>query len=105
MAICEVAHEILFLARMFEEIIGPISYPLTLFEDSTAAISICTNSTSKGRVKHIELKYLKIKEYFQHNILKLIKVNSKNHEQLADFLTKPLHDKEFKILRKKIMSS
>ena len=37
MAICEVAHEILFLARMFEEIIGPISYPLTLFEDSTAA--------------------------------------------------------------------
>lgn len=103
MAICEVARDILFLARLFEEIIGSIEYPLTLFEDSTAAMSISTNSTSKGRVKHIELIYLKTREYFRENILKVQKVNSKQNEQLADFLTKPLGDKNYLLLRSKIM--
>lgn len=41
MAICEVGHNILRLARIFEEIIRPISYLLTLFEDSTVVKSIC----------------------------------------------------------------
>ena len=75
--------------------IGPIPYPITLHEDSIAAISICNNSTSKGRVKHIELKYLKTKEYFRNNMLKVSKVDSKTNQQLADFLTKRLNEKFF----------
>ena len=93
MGICEAAKDILFIARLTEETVGNVVYPITVYEDSSAAISISNNLTSNSRVKHIELKYLKMKEYVRNGLLKTIKVTSEN--QLADWLTKALPEKLF----------
>lgn len=71
-----------------EETITPVPLPVELYDDSTTAISLATKTTSKSRVKHLELKYLKIKEYLETNILQAVKISSS--EQLADCLPKGL---------------
>ena len=103
-AICEVARDILFYARLFEETIGSVQYPLPLYEDNMAAISQCTTtSTSKSRIKHIELKYLKTREYFRNNILSVHKIDTT--DQLADCLTKPLTETLFVKFRELLLKS
>ena len=101
MAICEATRELLFFARLTEELIEPVTYPISLFEDNSAALRKCTSTTSKGRLKHIELTYLKVREHFRKKLIKAIKIDGT--KQLADILTKPLTEKSFVNLRDKIM--
>ena len=101
MAICEATRELLFFARLTEELIEPVQYPMSLYEDNSAALRKCTSTTSKGRLKHIELTYLKVREHFRRKIIKAIKIEGT--KQLADILTKPLTDKTFSEIRNKIM--
>lgn len=100
-AICDATKDILFLARLIEETLASVQYPISIYEDNNAAISISYNSTSTSRTKHIELKYLKKREYIQNNIIKIVKTESKN--QLADCLTKPLPEDAFCQIRNKIL--
>jgi hypothetical protein len=102
MAVCEAAHDILYYSRLWEETIGPVQYPITLLEDNNAAISQCTKLSSKSRLKHLAVKYLKVKEYFQTGLLRIEKVDTQN--QLADCLTKPLSEKVFLLMQKQLLS-
>jgi len=101
-AICEAARAILFVARLTEQIFGIKLYPITVYEDNNAAISCNINKTSKSRLKHVELKYLKVKEYVENKILDLVKVGTKS--QLADNLTKGLPNDQFLVQRKILMT-
>lgn len=87
-AICEAAKDVLFVARLTEETLGTVEYPIQMYEDNNAAISISYNTTCSSRIKHLELKYFKKREYIRNGILEMVKVDSK--DQLADCLTKPL---------------
>jgi hypothetical protein len=102
-AICEAAHTILFIASLTEEILGVELYPITVYEDSNAAISFNINKTSKSRMRHVKLKYLKVKEYVENKVLHLVKIESKN--QLADCLTKGLANENFLEQRKSLMTA
>ena len=101
MAICEATRELLFFAQLTEELIKPVTYPISLFKDNLAALRKCTSMTSKGRLKHIKLTYLKVREHFRKKLIKAIKIDGT--KQLADILTKPLTEKSFVNLHDKIM--
>ena len=102
-AICDATHDVLLLARLSEEAMGESFFPVTLYEDNNAAISISTKSTKKSRVKHVELKFLKVREYVSNKMVKIVKVASEN--QLADIFTKGLKNEVFLKLRDSLMSS
>ena len=53
------------------------------------------------RTKHIALKYHWFKQYEKSGLFDINYVNT--HEQLADILTKPLDEYNFKRLRKMLM--
>ena len=53
------------------------------------------------RTKHIALKYHWFKQYEKSGLFDIKYVNT--HEQLADILTKPLDEYNFKRLRKMLM--
>lgn len=53
----------------------------------------CLSICSKGRVKYIELKILKIREYFCNEVVSISKVSTA--EQQADILTKPISREVF----------
>lgn len=103
---CDSAHTILFLTRLIEEILlyelCKIEYPVKLYEDNSAAIQNSVGTFHKSKLKFVELRYLKMKEYFESNILKAIKIETDN--QLADILTKPLLEVKFKKLRDLFMT-
>lgn len=53
-SICESMRNILFVARLSQETIGDVEYPIIIHEDNTAVVSISNSETSNSRVKHIE---------------------------------------------------
>lgn len=62
----------------------------------------CLFTTSKSRLRHVERKYLKIREYVRDHKLDIIKIGTKN--QLADILTKPLLSQQFRTLCDQIVT-
>jgi hypothetical protein len=102
-AICDALRSALFHARLSEEVAELQPFPIVIYEDNNAAISQCLSTCSKGRVKHIELKLLKIREYFQNGVASVNKVGTAR--QLADILTKPVSEKAFLTLRSEVFDS
>lgn len=92
-AICEAARDILFLTRLTTEVVFPVQYPIVVYEDNIAALRKCNSSCAKGRLKHLELKYFKVREYVKENILKIVKIDTGS--QVADILTKPMLEQGF----------
>jgi hypothetical protein len=66
-ALNEAAHDILFLAHLTNETLGLNVFPATLYEDNFAALQQSQNSVRKGKLKHVEIRYLKIREYINEN--------------------------------------
>ena len=95
-ALCEAAHDIRFLLYLTEELLYPISRPVTLYEDNVGALRHCQLYASRGRIKHLELCYFKAQEYVRNRLLRIQKVSS--NDQLADILTKPLLEQQFENL-------
>ena len=63
-AINEASYEMLFLARLTEELLEPVHHLITVCEDNVSTISQCEKSSNKGRIKHIELAYYLIVKFF-----------------------------------------
>jgi len=67
--------------------------PILLLEDNQSCIEYSKNNTAHGRTKHIEIKYHLVREQIQQGNIVLAKVPTKKN--VADLLTKPLHDDLF----------
>jgi len=71
-----------------------------VFEDNRSAITIAEASKFTPRTKHIALKYHHFRRYVKEKIIQIYPIST--HEQTADIFTKPLDDKTFLYLRKKL---
>jgi hypothetical protein len=58
-------------------VVDNISRPLTLYYDNKAIIFFSHNNKSSGAVKHIDLKYLVVRERVQHRTINLEHISTK----------------------------
>ena len=82
MALGEAAHEVLFIAYLTQETVNLNLLPATIHEDNFAALQQSHNNVGRGRLKHVELRKLKIREYVRENLLKVTQI--KSTDQVAD---------------------
>lgn len=75
-------------------IINSISKPLRILCDNTAAVFLAKNNKSGSRNKHIDIKYLALRERIKENKVVIEHVRTGN--MLADPLTKGMQPKLFK---------
>jgi transposase InsO family protein len=85
-AINEATFELLFLARLTQELIEPVSFPITIREDNLSTISQCSQYANKGRIKHVELPYFLIRQNVKRGHIRVLQIDSASN--LADLFTK-----------------
>ena len=76
------------------QIVDSISKPLTIYCDNSAAVSFSKNNKRSSGSKHMEIKYLVVREKVQE--LQTSIVHIPTEEMIADPLTKGLSPKVFK---------
>ena len=74
-------------------IMDSISRPLKLYCDNSAAVFMAKNNNSGSQSKHIDIKYLAIRERVEEN--KLVIKHISTESMLADPLTKGMPPKDF----------
>lgn len=87
-ALNEAAHEIMYLAYLSIETMKLQFFPVPVYEDNYAALRQACTKVCKGRLKHVALRYFKIKEYV--NDRKIVIKQVKTADQIADVFTKAL---------------
>ena len=76
------------------------NFKCTAFEDNNGALHLATAPKLRPRTKHINIKY----HHFRSMIGKDVTIEKVDTEdQLADIGTKPLAEKTFELLRKRII--
>ena len=94
MAASAAATEIIYQRGLMREMGIQLTKPTTLYVDNTSAIALLKNAKSCVRTRHIERRYLKIRELVDAGHIRLQYVNTaENH---ADVLTKALPFADFK---------
>lgn len=86
-AASEAAKEVIWLKRLFKDIINYKDIPIINI-DNTAAIRLSKNPEFHKRTKHIDLKHFFVREKVTEGLLSTTQVSTEN--QLADMMTKPL---------------
>lgn len=85
--------EALWLSSLLDEI-GINSKPVTIHEDNQPCISLVHENRISQRIKHIDIKYLFIRDHIKNENLKVKWISTEN--QIADLFTKPLTSISFK---------
>lgn len=86
-SLCSAAKEGIWLSSLLGEL-GIRTAPFTIYEDNLPCIRIAEEPREHQRSKHIDIKYMFLRELIHEKKLKLEYVPS--NEQLADLFTKPL---------------
>jgi len=98
-----VAHDILFLRQVWRFMLPKAGMPcIPLFEDNEGAIQIAKHPISNSNSKHIDVRHHFLRELVERKELEIIHVASRY--QHADFLTKPLPEREFEFHRNFVMN-
>ena len=74
-------------------IIGTIAKEMKIYCDNAAAVFFFKNDRYTKGVKHMDLKYLSVKEEVQNQIVQIVHIGT--HDMIADPLTKGLAPKTF----------
>ena len=98
--------EVLSLMQIMKEIndIFPVYQPkpivrCNVYEDNESCIAMAKNRKFSPRTKHIAIKY----HHFRKHVNKSLFIHSiDTNKQIADALTKPLEQRKFEYLRKKL---
>ncbi|KAG5890919.1 hypothetical protein JTB14_024916 [Gonioctena quinquepunctata] len=94
-AASEAAREIVWVKRLFEEIIVLRAVP-TLMVDNEAAIKLAENPEYHRRTKHIHIRHFFVRELVLDSFIQVKKVSSE------DIMTKPLFKPRLQMLRNAI---
>ena len=93
MAASTAATEIVYQRGLLREMGVVFNKPTILYVDNTSAIALVENSKSCVRTRHIERRYLKIRELIDAGHIEVKYVNTVDNT--ADLLTKALPTKDF----------
>ena len=92
--------DLLYLIHLCEE----IGYPMgmaNLMVDNTGAKCILSNRTTSGHARHIERRYLHLREMRERKLVDIHFVPT--DKNVADLLTKPLEPTRFEMLRDSLL--
>lgn len=92
--------ELIWLKRMFNELLSQKSNVIEFFMDNQSAIRLIKNPEFHKRSKHIDIRYHFIRTKFEEKLFNLEYINT--NEMLADIFTKALPFARFAELRKKM---
>ena len=87
-ALFHAVKDLMYLRRLSEELGFAQNTPSIIYEDNAACIKFAESLRVKPRTKHVEIKYLYIKQLVSWGQVVMVKVGTDN--QLADYLTKVL---------------
>jgi hypothetical protein len=93
--------QILYLRQILKDMGYEQAGPTTLFEDNTGCINISENPVQHRRTKHIDVRYLWLRQGVENGDFKLNYIPSK--ENVADIMTKPLGVTAFTKLRAQLL--
>jgi hypothetical protein len=93
MAALQCACEILFMRGLYADMGNDISKPTILYVDNSGAVQLARDRRSCQRSRHIQRRFLKLREWQAEGHIKLVYVNTADNA--ADVLTKPLPTREF----------
>lgn len=91
----EATKEIIWLSKLFEEILKIKKTPI-LQVDNSAAVKLAENPEFHRRTKHIGIKHFFIREKINEGKLRIQQVSSE--DQVADIMTKPLMKNRLEML-------
>lgn len=92
--------ELVWLKRMFDELLFNKSNMIEFFMDNQSAIRLIKNPEFHKRSKHIDIRYHFIRSKFEEKLFTLEYINT--NEMIADIFTKALPFARFAELRKKM---
>lgn len=99
-ALSSAACEAVWIRGFLQNIGIKIEQPTKIYEDNQACIGIAEEPREHKRMKHIDIKYNKIRELILLKIIKILYIPSA--QQLADIFTKSLPVNSFEYLRNKL---
>ena len=76
-------------------------FKCTVWEDNDSCITVAKSPKFTPRTKHIAIKYHHFRSYVSDGSIVINPIDTS--EQIADMLTKPLKEKSFCYLRKKLI--
>ena len=85
--------ELVWIKSLMKELRMTTEFPMKLYCDNKAAVSIAHNPVQHDRTKHVEIDRHFIKEKIENGLVCMTYISS--HEQLADVLTKGLPRQQF----------
>ncbi len=101
MAVVEASTLITFLRELTLEIQPNFPATVSVYEDNLSTTTLLRSIFHHGRLKHLALRFLRVKELIWNRTLKIIPVDTQN--QLADVFTKPLPSESFIGLRPAVL--
>lgn len=90
--------QVVWMRRMLRSLGQEQEKATMIFCDNSSATALSKNSVFHKRMKHIDTRFHYIRELVSNG--EIILEHCRTQEQVADILTKPLHQKSFEFLRK-----
>ena len=101
-AASDAGKEAVHLGRLAQELDLHDGSPIDLHLDNKSAIDVAYNPEHHGRMKHVDRRHFYVRELVENHRLRVPFVTTVNN--IADFFTKPLHQKTFLPMRDIIMN-
>ncbi len=96
-AVAEASTLITFLRELTLEITPSFPTTATVYEDNLSTTTLLRSIFHHGKLKHLALRVLKVKELIWNKLLQVLPIRTS--DQIADILTKPLPKDSFTHLR------
>ena len=99
-ALSESAKELLWILQLTKDMELDQHNPIPVYEDNQATIKVAENEKSNFRMKHLDIKFHKIRELITSGVIQLH--HCPTDKMIADILTKPLPRIRFEDFKAKL---